>query len=149
MKNVTQRPLYWLLPVWFCLPAILSATTINSGFDFNGDGAINILIIGSTNSINGGQAFAPAQIATELEDILSADPSVDLPVNVVAENIYTSKLVTLGLGGSGTEYTWNHHRHSLAQYYYWPEGQEARMDNLTGTGGTDWDYVLIGADPFM
>ncbi|MFT6781967.1 MAG: hypothetical protein ACJA1A_001893 [Saprospiraceae bacterium] len=113
----------------------------------NNDDILNILVIGTNSSIDGGEAFSPDQIAEELQSILSADASITVDVNVVAEDIHMSKTVTLGLGGGGDEYNWTHHSHSLAQYYYWPEGLEARMDNLSGNGDVDWDYVVIGADP--
>ncbi|MFT6333774.1 MAG: hypothetical protein ACI86M_001045 [Saprospiraceae bacterium] len=115
--------------------------------DVNNDEVLNILVLGTNSSIDGGEAFSPDQIAEELQSILSADPNITTDVNVVAEDIHMSKVVTLGLGGGGAEYNWTHHSHSLAQYYFWPEGLEARMDNLSGNGGVDWDYVVIGADP--
>lgn len=117
--------------------------------DLNGDGVLNILVLGTNSSINNRAAFSPDQLAEELGSILSADATLDLSVNVVAEDIHRSQSVTFGLGGGGTEYTWAHYSHSLLQYYYWPEGQAARMDNLSGNGDTDWDYVVIGADPYM
>ncbi|MFT5265384.1 MAG: hypothetical protein ACI9XO_002780 [Paraglaciecola sp.] len=125
-------------------PIVNNVTT-----DLNGDGTINILVIGTNSSINGAEAFSPDQIAVELQNILSADNSISIDVNVVAEDIHMSAPVTVGLGGGGTEYNWTHHSHSLTQYYYWPEGLDARMANLSGTGDVDWDYVVIGADPHI
>ncbi|MEM9928193.1 MAG: hypothetical protein AAF840_00105 [Bacteroidota bacterium] len=118
-------------------------------YDTNNDGTLNILVLGTNTAIHGGEVFSPNQISIELENILSADAAVTTTVNVVAENIYASKLVTIGLGGGGTEYTWGHYRHSLLQYYYWPEDQQTRWDNLSGQGATDWDFVVIGADPYF
>lgn len=115
--------------------------------DVNGDGALNILVIGTNSSINGAEAFSPDQIAEELENILTADVSIS--VNVTAEDIHMSKQVNTGLGQGGTVFDYKYHSHSLAQYYYWPEGHSARMDNLLGNGGVDWDYVVIGADPYI
>jgi hypothetical protein len=141
--------------ILFFLPALMLATSFTTlsangvNLDLNGDGTINIMVIGTNNSISGGEAFSPNQIAAELQSILSADPAITANVNVVAEDIYKNKLVTFGLGGGGTEYTRTFYSHSLTQYYYWPEGLDARMDNLSGNGGTDWDYVVIGADPHI
>lgn len=115
--------------------------------DVNGDGALNILVIGTNSSINGTDAFSPDQIAEELESILSADVSIS--VNVTAEDIHMSKQIDTGLGQGGTVFDYKYHSHSLAQYYYWPEGRDARMDNLKGNGDAGWDYVVIGADPYM
>lgn len=132
----------------------LNATTkplivVNDNFDINDDGVINILVLGTNSSINGSQTFSPDQIVAELQNILLADNDIAIDVNVVAEDIHMSQLVTVGLGGGGTEYNWTHHSHSLTQYYYWPEGRDARMANLSGNGDTDWDFVIIGADPHI
>ncbi len=118
--------------------------------DVDGDGTLNVLILGTSRSIQGGgEPFDTGAIATELTSILGGDADVALAVNVVAEDIYTSRPVLLGLGGSGTEYTWDHSRHSLMQYYYWPEGSAERMDRLSGQGATAWDHVVIAADPHI
>ncbi len=127
----------------------LKATPPAVNPDINGDGIINILVLGTNSSINGTEAFSPNQIADELQNILSADGSISIDVQVVAEDIHMTKSVIVGLGQAGTEYTWAHHSHSLAQYYYWPEGRDERLANLAGTGSTNWDYVVIAADPHI
>ncbi|MFT6001120.1 MAG: hypothetical protein ACI81P_003588 [Neolewinella sp.] len=148
-KTNQYQHILLLLPFLMLVMSFTSPNTDGVELDTNGDGTINILVIGTNNSINGGEAFSPNQIAAELQNILSADPAISLGVNVVAEDIYRSELVTFGLGGGGTEYTITFYSHSLAQYYYWPEGLDARMDNLSGNGGVDWDHVVIGADPHI
>jgi hypothetical protein len=117
--------------------------------DINGDGTLNILILGTNSSINGTETFSPNQISEELQNILSTNENLSIDVNVIAEDIHMSSLITVGLGGAGTEYNWTHHSHSLVQYYYWPEGYEDRIENLSGHGENDWDYVIIGADPYI
>ncbi len=117
--------------------------------DVNGDGLLNIMVIGTTSSISGAEPFSPELIAEELQGILSADESINIEVKVVAEDVYMSTPITLGLGGNGAEYTYTHHSHSLAQYYYWPDGREEREANLMGEGSFDWDYVIIAADPYI
>lgn len=108
----------------------------------------NILIIGSTKSIeNGVISFSPDNIAAELDSILSQSNIGN--VTVTSEDIYKSSLVKIGLGGSGTEYDWNHYRHSLTQYYYWPKGNDKIISNLLGQDGTNWDYVVILGDPYI
>ena len=97
---------------------------LNEDMDINGDGTLNILVLGTNSSFNGGETFSPDLISNELQSILSADESLTINVNVVAEDIHLSKVVTVGLGGGGTSYNWLHHSHSLTQYYYWPEGLE-------------------------
>ncbi|MFT7157765.1 MAG: hypothetical protein ACI8Q1_002789 [Parvicella sp.] len=117
--------------------------------DVNGDGTLNILIIGTSISIqNNFEEFSPNQITTELQSILSADTSIAININVVAEDIYKTKIVSTGIAGQFTANR-DYYCHSLAQYYYWPDGHAARMDNLTGNNGVDWDYVVIGADPYI
>jgi hypothetical protein len=118
--------------------------------DVNEDGTLHILIIGTNVSIQqGGEAFSPDQIAAELQNILSADPSVSVSVNVVAEDIHRTQQIVTGYGQGGDEYTWTYMCHSLAQYYYWPEGRDARMENLAGNGDVDWDQVVIAGDPHI
>jgi hypothetical protein len=117
--------------------------------DLNGDGSINILILGTSASVSGQEGFSPDQIAAELGNILDGDPLTSGAVSVVSEDIHTSKAITIGLGGNGDEYTYTHHSHSLTQYYYWPENAELRLENLKGNADYDWDYVVIGADPLI
>ena len=117
--------------------------------DVNGDGTLNILIIGTTNSIkNNSKAFSTNQISIELQSILSFDTSIPINVNVEAEDIYKTKNISSGIANQFTS-NLDYFCHSLIQYYYWPDGHSDRMNNLTGDNGTDWDYVIIGADPFM
>lgn len=155
MKKISNQYKHILFFLLYLVPALVFATSFTGpntngvNLDFNGDGEINILVIGTNRSISGGEAFSPNQIAAELQSILSADPTISITVNVVAEDIYMSESVTFGLGGNGAEYTRDFYSHSLAQYYYWPEGRDDRMDNLSGNGGVDWDYVVIGADPHI
>ncbi len=118
--------------------------------DINGDGELNILILGTSKSINNSaESFAADIIAAELNNILSEDINSSTEIFVAAEDIYKSKEVPVGLGSGGTQYDYTHYSHSLVQYYYWPEGMETRMDMLSGKGDKKWDYVVIAADPYM
>lgn len=140
----------YILTTGFSLDnTVINPIISNANPDINGDGTINILVLGTNSSINNTATFSPNQIVIELQNILSSDDAISMDVNVVAEDIHMSQSVTVGLGGGGAEYNWMHHSHSLVQYYYWPEGFDARMDNLSGNGGIDWDYVVIGADPHI
>ena len=158
--NNKQSPFSWLLlllAIFFTTTSSIRAEYTDTKsivddviMDVNGDGTVNILVLGTNSSINfSSEAFSPNQIAEELQSILSADASINFDINVVAEDIHMSKVVTVGLGGGGTEYNWTHYSHSLMQYYYWPDGLDDRMANLRGDAGTDWDYVVIGADPYI
>ncbi len=116
--------------------------------DVNGDGRLDILVLGTSRSIrqaNGG--FSADGIASELQSILDGDASHGLTVNVVAEDIHATASVDVGLGQGGDIFSYTFQSHSLAQYYHWPEGRAARHENLGGEGDTDWDHVILGADP--
>ena len=118
--------------------------------DINKDGHLNILIIGTSNSIKSGNSeFNVSQTALELNNILENDSNTDLNILVEAEDIYKSKLVTFGLGQAGTTYNTNHYAHSLMQYYYWPENLDNRLNKLSNNGETKWDYIIIGSDPYI
>ena len=117
-------------------------------YDIKGDGTLSILVIGTSKSIKANSdEFSPFQIRNELENILTNDPSLTLSINVVAEDIYRTKTVLTGIAYDWTGTNVNHYCHSLVQYYFWPENRTSRIDNLKGEDGTDWDYVVIGADP--
>ena len=121
-----------------------------ANIDVNNDGTLNILILGSSKSINSTtDPFRISELSNELNNIFIADPSVSFNVKIAIQDIYTSKDIVVGLGGQGTEYTYTHFRHSLTQFYHWPEGKTARLNNLSGQGDTDWDYVIITADPYI
>lgn len=125
--------------------------------DLNRDGALNILVLGSSRSIqpyssfsnSGAHAFSTQAMTEELQNILAADPNISVDVYVESEDIYTSKQVATGVGQGGTANNMTYFRHSLMQYYYWPEGLENRKQNLSGNKDRDWDYVVIAADPYI
>jgi hypothetical protein len=138
-----------LISTLFCLLSTSTSEAQTSPVDVNGDGTLNILVIGTSNSIEDNfEEFSPNQITTELQSILSLDPLISLNINVVSEDIYMTKTVSTGIAG---QFTANraYYCHSLAQYYYWPDNRTARINNLTGNNGTDWDYVVINADPYI
>lgn len=135
--------------------SILHAQNVTKSFnnsyksDINGDGTLNILVIGTNESIkDSSEAFSPDQITIELKSILLADTSISINVNVVAEDVYQTKNISTGVGGMST-LNLNYYCHSLVQYYYWPDGHNVRMSNLSGNNSVDWDYVVIGADPYI
>jgi hypothetical protein len=115
------------------LPSIFYAQT--NVADINGDGTINILVIGTNESIKGSfEEFSPDQITTELQSILSADTSITIGVNIVAEDIYRTKNVSTGIANQYTA-SLDYYCHSLVQYYYWPENHATRINNLKGDNG--------------
>lgn len=63
--------------------------------DINGDGTLNVLVIGTNRSIKaGGEGFSPDLVTAELEAILEADAAISVDVNVVAGGIYRTENVT-------------------------------------------------------
>ena len=117
--------------------------------DVNNDGNLNILILGTTVSINNNsEEFTPYQIAIELQNILLDDTNITLGLNVVAEDIYRSKNVSTGIANQITS-NLDYYCHSLFQYYFWPDDRIQRMKYLMGDSIFNWDYVVIGSDPYM
>lgn len=127
----------------------LNALSQSNQVDVNGDGDLNILIIGTSQSISDSSAeFSPHQISIELQNILTSDISTSLNINVVPEDIYRTETVLTGIANQ-FDLSHTYYCHSLAQYYFWPEDRAVRIDNLKGDNGTNWDYVLIAADPHL
>lgn len=138
---------YMLLFLSFIFYEVIHAQT-NMG-DVNGDGSLNIMIIGTTQSINNNsEEFSPYQIATELQNILLVDTSINISVNVVAEDIYRTKNVSTGIANQITS-NLDYYCHSLFQYYFWPDDRNQRMKYLMGDSIYNWDYVVIGSDPYI
>ena len=123
----------------------------------NAQSSINILVLGSTHSYSETgesgvvheKAFDPTGIADELQRILEADPVIPEAVNVAVEDVYTTKTLATAFGQSGDLRDFNYRSFSLAQYFMWPEGRDARLSMLRGEAGTAWDYVVIMGDPYL
>ena len=143
--------------------AINTASGSISIYDDEGFG-LNVLVIGSTHSFSeDGEssavkeaAFNPTTIATNLKNLLLADPANTDTINVAFEDIYRTSLQPVISGGnSNTVYTeanatWmTFECHTLAQYFMWPDGKAVRMANLRGQSGTKWDYIVIVEDPYV
>lgn len=139
-----------------CVTALLLAWPILLTGVVSAWADLDILIVGSTHSFSeGGESgvvhekpFDPTDIASELQSILANDTNITEPVNVVFEDIYTNKNISLWYSSTINE-THNRRCYSLAQYYMWPEGLAARRANLRGTNGTPWDYVVVMADLYV
>ena len=92
-----QSTFTFFLLLYLLIPSVLMAQSNLA--DVNGDGNLNILIIGTSKSISDSSAeFSPFQIRTELENILMDDPSLSLFINVVAEDIYRTQTILTGVG---------------------------------------------------
>ena len=136
------------LSILFLFFSLVTNAQTNMG-DVNGDGTLNIMILGTTESINNNsEEFSPYQIAIELQNILLADTSLTIGLNVIAEDIYRSKNVSTGIANQITS-NLDYYCHSLFQYYFWPDDRNQRMQYLMGDSIFNWDYVVIGSDPYI
>jgi hypothetical protein len=105
-----------------------------------------ILIVGSSTSIEPGvSVLDPQNIATQLQAIL--DQSDGFSGHVESRDIYSQKSIEFALGGGGDLYTWPFYRHSLLQYYYWPEPSIHK--ELKGQLEHQWDYVVFIGDLYL
>ena len=123
---------------------------------------VNILILGSSRSFSElaqdgtkpEAAFVFKNIKTELFNILKDAPMirgkmiVDT-VDLYGEAILTKMVVRKEPKQMEFPVQFSHKRYSLAQFYFWPDGREARLANLRGEAGTRWDHVIIMSDPYL
>lgn len=117
---------------------------------------VNILIVGSTEGYDKreqpkghGDHLDLNKFAPILEKLLNRGTTVKDGTSVVFEDVHRTKMVTVAQGSSGTKIETEFHCHSLAQYYFWPDGRDDRLANLGSRGGTKWDYVIIIGDPYI
>ena len=107
----------------------------------------HILLLGTSRSIESGvNSYDLESLSSELQDLMDQDSR---PVQVSFEDIYASQDITFGLGGGGAEYTWEFRRHSILQYWTWPDERDKRLNFLRGIEEKQWDKVLILADPYI
>jgi hypothetical protein len=133
---------------------ILSVLSISAA---NLPGALNVLVIGSTHSYSEGEgsgaanrrAFNAAAAADSLRTILANDPKYKNTANVVFEDIFRTKTLPTAVGGGARMMTMEYRCYSLAQYYFWPDGRDKRLANLSGSGKTKWSHVVIVGDPYI
>jgi hypothetical protein len=119
---------------------------------------VNVLIIGSTRDsgemhpanvwwsaqkppqVPNSKPFLPAEIGTQLQNILAQDGRGT--VNVTVQERYASHAITNG---------WYAHSYNLATWFHYPypAGAESnRWANLRGEAGTNWNYVVLIGDPY-
>lgn len=104
----------------------------------------NILVIGCSRSYSKDyfstnprvqNPFNAELVANQLRSILQGDPAAGA-VNVTFEDTYAFRTTDTST-----------RRYSLLNYYYWPDGKADRINKLKGAAGTEWDYVVLVADP--
>lgn len=120
-------------------------------------GGVNVLVIGSTHVYCEGEkggagsqrAFNAGAVAEHLGQILGKDPETKGAADVVFEDVFRKKTISTAIGGGTKMMTMEYRCFSLAQYYFWPEGRDERLANMSGKGKTKWDYVVIVGDPYI
>ena len=133
---------------------ILSVLFISAA---NLPGAVNVLVIGSTQSFSEGKkkradnlrALNAAAVADCLGTMFANTPKTLGKSKVVFEDVFAAKTVPTAVGGGGNLTNMEYRRHSLAQYYFWPDGRAERFRNLMGKGKTKWRYVVIVGDSYI
>jgi hypothetical protein len=113
---------------------------------------VNILLIGSTRRFASDATVAPLDWkanGNQVSAILKRELKIAGQANITFEDIYRSKAVDTAMGQNGTESSMTYHAHSLAQWFFWPEGRDERLANLRGQGKTAWDYVVLAGDPYL
>ena len=120
------------------------------------EAGVNILIVGSSEGFDKHEQpkghedhLDVTKLAPTLEKVLNKGKTVKDGTSVVLEDIYRKKTVTVAQGSAGTKVETEFHCHSLAQYYFWPEGRDQRLANLGNKGDTKWDYVILVGDPYL
>lgn len=109
----------------------------------------NVLVVASTRPYSSQQGVKPMDepsIVKLVRDRLSQDMKIRGKLNVEFEDVYRAKPLDTAVGGGGGIGQKTYKAHSLAQWYYWPDGRDARMASLQGKGDTKWDAVVIIGD---
>ena len=133
----------FLMAVW---AAYLTAAFVFVPQGWTGDS----LVIGSTQPYSAGSLGEPAKergLDDQLRDALAEAPNFQ--GDFVFEDVYRKKTLDTAIGGNGTTMPMEYRCHSLAQWFFWPEGREQRLENLRGEGDTAWKYVVLIGDPYI
>ncbi|MHC4250622.1 MAG: hypothetical protein ACYS9X_15960, partial [Planctomycetota bacterium] len=117
-----------------------------------GAAEVKVLVIGSS------RPFDPAMRAVSLgsratigqvKALLRRDLKVRGSTSVVYEDVYRTRTIDTAIGQGGKTFSMAYQCHSLAQWYFWPEGREERLASLQGKGPEKWDYVVMVGDPYL
>lgn len=115
---------------------------------------VNVLIIGSSRHFDAEESGKqntrpnPKSIAEELEKIAN-NGMPQGATQVVFKDVYRTKITDVALGSRGKLIPTQFHCHSLAQFYFWPDGREDQLSLLRGKSGPSWDYVILMGDPYL
>lgn len=112
----------------------------------------NILVIASTrpfDHVKGIQSPKESTIINLVKSTAKRDLRKFGKINIVFEDVFRQKKIDTAYGGSGSIHPSTYQCHSLAQWYFWPEGRKERLVNLEGKGGTEWNFVFIVGDAYI
>ena len=131
------------------LLALLAILSLHAG---NAAADTNVLLIASTQPF-GQVPGIPTYSKQDLVRLVGIRLRRELPVtgklNVVFEQVHREKKMDVAVGGGGQNWPNQFQCHSLVQWYFWPEGREQRIANLTGKGEVRFDYVVLVGDPYL
>jgi hypothetical protein len=113
---------------------------------------VNVLVIGSTkpfDQVKGITALDKQKLVAQTRKALATDLRVFGKINVEFEDVYRARTINTAVGQKGDLKPYEYRCHSLAQWYFWPDGRDERLANLKGAGKTKWDWVVIVEDPYI
>ena len=113
--------------------------------------AVDVLVVGSTHFFDGkgNKAYDANEIVRFAKQTLEKDLNIKGNVKFAFEEVYKTRSTKIALGQKGAMHPTTFRCHSLAQWYFWPEGRTERLANLQGEGKTKWDYVVLLGDPYL
>lgn len=112
----------------------------------------NVWLIASTRHFGAGQDI-PAYTKQDLLRLAHSTLLRELPVrgkvNIVFEEVHRQKKMDVAVGGGGQPWATQFECHSLAQWYFWPEGRDERLANLSGKGEIQYSHIILVGDPYL
>jgi hypothetical protein len=111
----------------------------------------NVLVIASSRPFAQDASVVPIDwqaAGNQMNAILKRELKIRGQAKITFEDIYRSKAVDTAIGQGGAT-SMTYHAHSLAQWFFWPEGRDERLASLRGDGKTKWDYVVLAGDPYL
>jgi len=112
----------------------------------------NVLLVASTKhfrQVDGVATYSKEGLARLARLGLMRELRVRGRINIDFEEIHRKKKMDVAVGGGGANWPNQFQCHSLAQWYFWPDGREQRLANLTGKGQTPYSYIILVGDPYL
>jgi len=111
-----------------------------------------VLVIASSkpfDEVKGLKLPSSESLLRSVKSYLSRDLKVRGIVKLTVVDPYETKTLDVAYGGGGSLRSSKFYCHSLAQWYFWPEGRKERLANLKGEGKVKWDHVVLVGDPYI